>query len=258
MGKKKKKELENVSPIIEIGGTEKNVSKSLKYKINLKCKNQKQKELVHAIHENQITFVEGVFGVGKTYVINSVALSILKEPNNGIDRIILIVPTLESGGNELSIGLLPGTKTEKIEMYHDATLDTIKKILEKSGNSNPKEILHDLLHDGYIEMECANFVLGKTWDNAFVIIDEAENFNKQETLLLCSRLGENSKLIFSGDRRQTTRKSILKNNEESGFLYGMKKLTSIKGISKFQFDENDIVRNPILYEIYKKWTEDEK
>ena len=257
MSKKKKKELEDVSPIMEMGGTEKTISKSLKYKINLKCKNQKQKELVKTIQENQITFVEGVFGVGKTYIINSVALSALKDPDNGIEKIILIVPTLESGGNELSIGLLPGTKMEKIEMYHDATLDTIKKILDKSGNPKPKEILHDLLHEGLIEMECANFVLGKTWDNAFVIIDEAENFNKQETLLLCSRLGENSKLVFSGDRRQTTRKSILKNNEESGFIYGMKKLTSIKGISQFQFDENDIVRNPILYEIYKKWTEND-
>lgn len=258
----KKRDKKNDVTLIDtlVGGIahEKDISKKcLNYKINLKCKNQKQKELVKTIEKNQITFVEGIFGVGKTFVINSVALNDLKDPESNINKIILIVPTLENGGQELSIGLLPGSKMEKIESYHDATLDTMKKILTQSNNVKPKEIINNLIQEGFIEMECVNFALGKTWDNSFVIIDECENFNKQEMLLLCSRLGENSKMVFSGDMRQATRKSIVNNKDESGFLYAMQKLISIDGINKIVFDENDIVRNNLLYEIYKKWNENQ-
>ena len=95
-----------------------NSSKFLNYKINLKCKNKKQKDLVKTIEENKIVFVEGVFGVGKTYVINSIALKMLKEIGNGIDKIILIMPTLEVG--QMHMGMLPGTLEEKLVAHLSA------------------------------------------------------------------------------------------------------------------------------------------
>ena len=98
-----------------------NSSKFLNYKINLKCKNKKQKDLVKTIEENKIVFVEGVFGVGKTYVINSIALKMLKEIGNGIDKIILIMPTLEVG--QMHMGMLPGTLEEKLVAHSLNELD---------------------------------------------------------------------------------------------------------------------------------------
>ena len=86
---------------------------AIDYRVNLKCKNAKQKELVKSIYENDIIFVEGVFGVGKTFVINSVALEMLKEPNNGIDKIILIVPTCSCSAT-MELGHLPGSLDEKL------------------------------------------------------------------------------------------------------------------------------------------------
>ena len=83
--------------------------------------------MVKTIHENQITFVKGVFGVGKTFVINSVALSILKELDNGIERIILIFPTRENGS--MSLGLLPGNLDEKLQAHSLNELDSFRKIL---------------------------------------------------------------------------------------------------------------------------------
>ena len=240
MGKKKKEISATTETVVEM------CVKPLSYKVNLKCKNQKHKD-------NQITIVEGVFGVGKTFVINSIALEMLKNQESEIEKIILISPTLENGGSEISVGLLPGDKFEKIKVYYEASIDTFVKILQKSNNTDPKKTINKLISEEKIVYECANFVLGKTWDNSFIIIDEAENFNKQEMLLLFSRIGENSKMVVSGDRLQITRKSFLKNNDESGFIYAQKVLMGIDNIGIVTFSENDIVRNSLIHEIYKKW-----
>ena len=103
----------------------------LKYKINLKCKNAKQKELVKKIKENQITIVEGVFGVGKTFVINSVALDMLKKQENDIDKIILICPTVETG--DMHLGLLPGDLSQKVENHILNELDNWSYVRTDTG-----------------------------------------------------------------------------------------------------------------------------
>lgn len=244
MGKKKKEVSAITDTMLE------QCVKPLNYKVNLKCKNQKQKELVNTIKKNQITIVEGVFGVGKTFVTNSVALDMLK--NQEVEKIILISPTIENGGSEISIGLLPGDKMEKIKVYYEASIDTFEKILKQS-NEDAKKIVNKLLSDNKIIYECANFVLGKTWDNTFIIIDEAENFNKQEMLLLLSRIGENSKMVISGDRLQTTRKSFLQNKDDSGFVHAINTLKDVDDIGIVQFTTDDIVRNKLIYKIYEKW-----
>ena len=119
----------------------------LKYKINLKCKNAKQKELVKKIKENQITIVEGVFGVGKTFVINSIALDMLKKQENDIDKIILICPTVETG--DMHLGLLPGDLSQKVENHILNELDSMRKILLKSENQNPNQIIDELIKKGF-------------------------------------------------------------------------------------------------------------
>lgn len=249
MGKKKKKEIEDVSPITVIGGTETTKKKTpLKYKVNLKCKNQKQKELVKTIHENQITFVEGVFGVGKTFVINSVALSYLKDENNEIDRIILIFPTRENGS--MSLGLLPGTLDEKLQAHSLNELDSLRKILEKNGNDKPNDIVDKLIKDNLIEMRPISFLRGASFDKAFICVSEAEEFTKEELFLIISRF-ENGKMVISGDPLQADSKNVKQGN--SGLLHAMDRLKDVDGVGLIKFNDEDVVRNDILMDIYKKW-----
>ena len=249
MGKKKRKEIEDVSPIIDMGGTETTKKKTpLKYKVNLKCKNQKQKELVKTIHENQITFVEGVFGVGKTFVINSVALSYLKDEDNEINRIILIFPTRENGS--MSLGLLPGTLDEKLQAHSLNELDSLRKILEKNGNDKPNDIVDKLIKDNLIEMRPISFLRGASFDKAFICVSEAEEFTKEELFLIISRF-ENGKMVISGDPLQADSKNVKQGN--SGLLHAMDRLKDIDGVGLIKFNDDDVVRNDILMDIYKKW-----
>ncbi len=239
---KKKKEVSAVTDTV----LEQYVDKPLRYKINLKCKNQKQKELVNTIKDNQITIVEGVFGVGKTFVINSIALDMLK--NQEIEKIILILPTCSN--SSFSLGHLPGTLEDKIYNFALNELDSFKKILEKSGNENPNQIINKLVEDEKIEIRPISFLRGASLSNAFMCVSEAEQFTKEDLFLIISRF-ESGKMVISGDPLQTDRKEVRGGN--SGLLHAMERLTDIDGVGIVKFSEKDIVRNDILLEIYNKW-----
>ena len=221
---------------------------AINYRVNLKCKNAKQKELVKSIHENDIIFVEGVFGVGKTFVINSVALEMLKEPNNGIDKIICIVPTVEVG--TMHLGSLPGDLSQKLENHCINEMDAFTKILKKSENSNPDLIIEKLIKEEKIVVRPISFLRGASIENSFICVSEAEEFTKEELFLIISRF-ESGKMVISGDPLQASRSQV--RNGNSGLLHAMEKLTDINGVGTVKFTEDDIVRNDILYDIYKKW-----
>lgn len=222
--------------------------KPSKYKISLKCKNKKQKDLVRAIISNDITFVEGVFGVGKTFVINSVALDMLKDPESGIKKIILIVPTVECG--DMHLGLMPGTLDEKLESHVLNELDSMRKILDKSGNIKPNLIIDNLLKDELIEIRPISYLRGASLADAFICVSEAEEFTKEELFLIISRF-ESGKMVISGDPLQASRKIV--RNGNSGLLHAMERLGDIERVGIIKFSDEDIVRNDILLEIYKKW-----
>ena len=221
---------------------------AINYRVNLKCKNAKQKELVKSIHENDIIFVEGVFGVGKTFVINSVALEMLKEPNNGIDKIMCIVPTVEVG--TMHLGSLPGDLSQKLENHCINEMDAFTKILKKSENSNPDLIIEKLIKEEKIVVRPISFLRGASIENSFICVSEAEEFTKEELFLIISRF-ESGKMVISGDPLQASRNQV--RNGNSGLLHAMEKLTDINGVGTVKFTEDDIVRNDILYDIYKKW-----
>ena len=221
---------------------------AINYRVNLKCKNAKQKELVKSIHENDIIFVEGVFGVGKTFVINSVALEMLKEPNNGIDKIMCIVPTVEVG--TMHLGSLPGDLSQKLENHCINEMDAFTKILKKSENSNPDLIIEKLIKEEKIVVRPISFLRGASIENSFICVSEAEEFTKEELFLIISRF-ESGKMVISGDPLQASRSQV--RNGNSGLLHAMEKLTDINGVGTVKFTEDDIVRNDILYDIYKKW-----
>lgn len=243
MGKKKKE----ISAVTET--TIEQPASHLKYRINLKCKNQRQKELVNTIKCNDITIVEGVFGVGKTFVINSVALELLKDEESGIKKIIYIVPTI-GNSSVMSLGYLPGGLDEKIYNFAANELDAMKKILTKSGNLKPDEVIDNLVKDGKLEIKPICFLRGASFEDAFICVSEAEQFTKEDLFLIISRF-ESGKMVISGDPLQTDRKEVKSGN--SGLLHAMERLKDVKGVGTVKFEDTDIVRNDILYDIYQKW-----
>ena len=226
-----------------------NPSKLLNFKLKLKCKNQKQKELHNLIKEKQIIFCQGSAGTGKSYIAAETALDLLK--NGPYRRIIICCPNVES--SSMPLGLLPGTVDEKLQPFLDAIEFTIEKILDDSGNFNSKDILVNLLKNDMVIEEAASFLRGKTFDDSIIIVDESENFNKQELLLILTRIGRNSKMVFLGDNMQIDRKDIKKSGEKCGLDYAIETLKDIDDIGMLEFTEEDIVRNPIITDILKKW-----
>lgn len=233
----------------EKGEANTNLSKLLNFKLKLKCKNQKQKELHNLIKEKQIVFCQGSAGTGKSYIAAETALDLLK--NGPYRRIIICCPNVES--SSMPLGLLPGTVDEKLQPFLDAIEFTIEKILDDSGNFNSKDILVNLLKNDMVIEEAASFLRGKTFDDSIIIVDESENFNKQEMLLILTRIGRNSKMIFLGDNMQIDRRDIKKSGEKCGLDYAFDTLKDIEDIGFLEFTEEDIVRNPIITEILKKW-----
>ena len=224
-------------------------SKLLNFKLKLKCKNQKQKELHNLIKEKQIVFCQGSAGTGKSYIAAETALDLLK--NGPYRRIIICCPNVES--STMEIGFLPGDLRDKTKVFFDAIEFTIEKILDDSGNFNSKDTVSNLMKNDLITEEVASFLRGKTFDDSIIIVDESENFNKQEILLILTRIGRNSKMVFLGDNMQIDRKDIKKSGEKCGLDYAFDVLKGVEDIGFLEFTEEDIVRNPIITEILKKW-----
>ena len=226
--------------------------KNLNFKVRLKCKNQKQKEFFNILkdHTKEIVFGVGSAGAGKTYVAMSEALEELRD---GLcDKIIFVTPTTEAGSAATRIGLLPGTAEEKVAPYMENMRDTITKILKAGSNRNAEEISRNLLKDGVVEIKLMNYARGTTYDNAIVIIDEGENFNKGEMLLLLTRMGENTRYFILGSELQCDRRDI-KTEGESGMMHAYEKLSGLEEVGFIEFTDDDVVRNPLIGKILKLW-----
>ena len=172
----------------------------------------------------------------------------LKEPNNGIDKIMCIVPTVEVG--TMHLGSLPGDLSQKLENHCINEMDAFTKILKKSENLNPDLIIEKLIKEEKIVVRPISFLRGASIENSFICVSEAEEFTKEDLFLIMSRF-ESGKMVISGDPLQASRNQV--RNGNSGLLHAMEKLTDINGVGTVKFTEDDIVRNDILYDIYKKW-----
>ncbi len=227
--------------------------KKCNYKITIKCKNKKQKEFLQLLkdEDKSICFGIGAAGSGKSYISLAYALDALKDENTPYKKIICFVPTCEAGS--MSVGFLKGTLEEKIEPYLEADTYTMMKILEKSGNSSSKQIIDNLIKNNIINYELVNFARGKTYDDAILLINESENYSKEEMLLLLTRIGENSKVIISGDLQQLDRKDIKRKEKECGLQYAMEKLKQLDEFGMVEFTVDDIVRNPLITKIINLW-----
>jgi len=212
----------------------------LKNKIKLKCKNTKQKMFSKLIESNQITLCTGPAGVGKSYLSIIKALELLKNPNNEYKKIIIITPVVES---EEKIGYLKGSLTEKLDPYLFSTYYLIDKII---GEDARKQLV-DL---EIIKPLAIAYLRGVNIDNSIVIFEEAQNSTKRAMKTFLTRIGFNSKFIISGDIEQIDR---FKNEDDSGLKDAIIKLKNIDDVAIMEFDNNDIVRNPLITEILNKY-----
>lgn len=226
--------------------------KTLNFKLDVKCKNNKQKNFIKNLQDLNIklNICDAPAGVGKSLLALTAGLFHLK--NGNVDKIIVIVPTVEAS-EATKIGLLPGTIEEKIYPFQIATRTTLEKILKLSGNVGYREEAQQLINSGLITFELLSYARGRTFDNAFIIIDEAENLSKRETLLLIGRMGEgNTKIALLGDKEQCDRKG-LRDFNDSGLIHAKEKLSDIEEVAIDEFTNKDIVRNTFITKVFEKW-----
>jgi phosphate starvation-inducible PhoH-like protein len=232
----------------ELLGDIKKSSKILDFKLNVKCKTPKQKDLIHSITDKEITFITGCAGTGKSYVSLYAALSLLKDGQ--YDKLILIYPVEVAEGED--IGYLKGTLEEKLAPWAEPDLYTLEKIITASGK-NGKDIVKKLIEAGKIEIKTAGFLRGCTIDNSIVIVSESQNFGKDTFLKILTRIGEGSKYVFNGDEAQEDAISIKKGKKTRGLRYAIDHLRNLPEVGVVEFGLSDIVRNPVITKILESW-----
>lgn len=227
--------------------------KTLSYKLEIKCKTEAQKLFLKQLKDKnkQICFGIGSPGTGKSYISLSYALKELKEGN--FSNIIMMIPTAPAGGLDLNLGYLKGDLDMKIRPYLECDEQTLSKILKNSGNVDSFMIAQSLVNNGYIKYEFINFALGKTFDDALILVNEAEQYTASNMRLILTRLGENSKIIITGDSRQVNRKSIVNKNDECGLIYAAEHLSKLEEVSITEFTDDDIVRNKLITKILQNF-----
>lgn len=203
----------------------------------IKPKTPNQKRLVEAVRKNDIVFAIGPAGTGKTYI--SVALAVKALKNKEIKRIIITRPAVEAGEN---LGFLPGDLKEKIDPY-------LRPIYDALGDMIQYEKLKFYRESGVIEIAPLAYMRGRTLDDAFILLDEAQNTTPMQMKMFLTRLGPNSKLIINGDRSQID----LPRNQRSGLIEAVNILKDIKNLSIIYLDEKDVVRHKIVKEIIKAY-----
>jgi|TARA_B100001741_G_scaffold313586_1_gene320464 phosphate starvation-inducible PhoH-like protein len=198
-----------------------------------------QIKLVELIKKNDMVFAIGPAGTGKTYTGVAMAVRALKEKT--VKRIILTRPAVEAGEN---LGYLPGDLKEKLDPFMQPLYDALRDMI-------PTEKLSSFLDKGIIEIAPLAFMRGRTLDNAFVILDEAQNTSNSQMKMFLTRMGMNAKFLINGDPGQID----LPKKVNSGLKEALRILKKINGIEIVYLDESDVIRNKIVKKIltaYKK------
>jgi len=201
-----------------------------------------QKEYLAAIQRNDIVFSIGPAGTGKTFLAVGEAIKDLKAKNK--NRIILVRPAVEAGE---TLGFLPGDIKAKIDPYLRPVYDALHELM-------PAEKISKLIELGIIEISPLAFMRGRTLNNAFVILDEAQNTTIAQMKMFLTRLGEGSKAVITGDVTQID----LQSKASSGLVKIQKILTDIKGIEFIYLTSRDVVRHRLVQDIIKAYDRYEK
>lgn len=203
----------------------------------VKAKTLNQKRLVEASEKSDIVFAIGPAGTGKTYTAVALAVRALKDKK--VKKIIITRPAVEAGEN---LGFLPGDLKEKIDPYLRPIYDALEDMV-----SNEK--LKSFLEKNTIEIAPLAYMRGRTLDNAFILLDEAQNTTPMQLKMFLTRMGPASKIIVTGDKTQVD----LPKNQKSGLEDAEKKLQKINGIEFIELDGSDVVRHPLVVQILKAY-----
>lgn len=205
----------------------------------VKPKTLGQKQYVDAIREKMIVFGVGPAGTGKTYLGMAMAIKAFKEGE--VSRIILTRPAIEAGEN---LGFLPGDLQQKIDPYLRPLYDALYQIM------GPESFLHNS-EKGLIEVAPLAYMRGRTLDNAFIILDEAQNTTPAQMKMFLTRIGFGSKVVVTGDASQKD----LAPGVKSGLDVAMKVLQKVDDIAFCQLTSQDVVRHPLVQKIVKAYDE---
>ena len=208
-------------------------------------KTETQRKYVEAVKKNDIVFGIGPAGTGKTYLAMAMALAHLKEGK--VNKIILTRPAVEAGEK---LGFLPGTIAEKVHPYLTPLYDALYDMVDYDKASY-------MLERGIIEIAPLAFMRGRTLNDAFIILDEAQNATREQMKMFLTRIGFGSKAVITGDITQID----LPRKKESGLIEALEVLKGIEGIEFIFFKQDDVVRHPIVAKIitaYEKYEERKK
>ena len=208
-------------------------------KKNVTPKSPNQRQYMEAIEKHDMTFAVGPGGTGKTYLAVAMAVSALLTKQ--VDRIILARPAVEAGER---LGFLPGTLQQKIDPYMRPLYDALYDMLDADK-------LERFLEKGIVEVAPLAFMRGRTLNDSFVILDEAQNTTSEQMKMFLTRLGFNSKAVITGDVTQID----LPAGRKSGLVEALEVTGRIEGIAFIKFDERDVVRHNLVQQIIKAYEE---
>ena len=199
-----------------------------------------QEDYYNILKNNQITVASGPAGVGKSFIAMKAAVDLLMDPDNSYEKIIIVRPAVEA---EEKLGSLPGNLEEKLDPYIFPTYYLLNKIIGKEAREQLKNF-------DIIEVFALAYMRGMNIDNSILIFEEAQNSTPNQMKLLLTRIGFNSKFFISGDLEQTDR---YKDKKHSGLWDAIEKFKDLNDVGVFEFDNKDVVRNPLISKILKRY-----
>lgn len=206
----------------------------------VKARTDNQRRMMQSVGKNDMLFAIGPAGTGKTYTAVALAVRALK--NKEIKRIILTRPAVEAGEN---LGFLPGDLKEKLDPYMQPLYDALFDMI-------PLDKLNQYIESKIIQIAPLAFMRGRTLDNAFVILDEAQNTTESQMKMFLTRMGANAKFIITGDATQVD----LPRNQPSGLLQAIRLLKNTEGIDFVELTNVDVIRHRLVKAIIEKYEGD--
>jgi phosphate starvation-inducible protein PhoH and related proteins len=218
------------------------INSIIKKKQKNKFLTKTQEEYYNLLINNQITICSGPAGVGKSYIAMKAAVDLLMDTNNTYEKLVIVRPAVEA---EEKLGSLPGNLEEKLDPYIFPSYYLLNKIIGKDAREKLKDA-------EIIEVFALAYMRGMNIDNTILIFEESQNSSPNQMKLLLTRIGFNSKFFISGDIEQTDR---YKDKKQSGLYDAIQRFKNINDVGVFEFGDGDIVRNPLISKILKKYEE---
>lgn len=208
----------------------------------VRAKTFRQRQYIHAISKSDLTFCTGPAGTGKTFLAVVIAAQALLA--NQYERLILTRPAVEAGEK---LGFLPGDLQQKVDPFLRPLYDALYEFIDP-------EKMPGLMERGVIEVAPLAYMRGRTLNNAFVIVDEAQNTTPAQMKMVLTRLGFRSRMVVTGDVTQTD----LPVNQQSGLIMALKLLRHVEGIAFCEFSQKDVVRHPLVQRIVAAYEQYER